>query len=160
MTPAIRPLVSRDKPAVLQILKSLPEFEPHEVVVAEELIGAYLQDGEKSGYYLLVYDSGSSIEGYICYGPTPLTRGTWDIYWIAVSPAMKGKGLGTALMNKAEENIVKAGGNLAIVETSSKPLYENTRMFYNRRKYSVICQIRDFYSKGDDKVMLGKYFEI
>ncbi len=159
MTPDIRPLESRDKPAVLQILNSLPEFEPHEVVIAEELIDAYLRDGEKSGYVLMVYEVDSLVQGYICYGPTPLTRGTWDIYWIAVSPSMKGKGLGTALMNKAEENIVKAGGNLVIVETSSKPLYENTRKFYSSRNYSVICRIKDFYSKGDDKVMLGKWFE-
>jgi len=158
MNAPIRPLAAADKPAVIKILKSLPEFEPHEIVIAEELIDAYLQDGTKSGYYLLVYEAGSEIKGYICYGPTPLTKSTWDIYWIAVSPDMKGKGLGTALMNKAEENIIKAGGTLVIVETSSRPLYENTRLFYRRLKYSVICQIKDFYSKGDDKVMLGKWF--
>ena len=159
MISTIRPLISEDKPSVLQILKSLPEFEPHEVEIAEELIDAYLDDAAKSGYSLLVYELDSVVKGYICYGLTPLTKGTWDIYWIAVSPGTKGQGLGTALMNRAEENIVKAGGNLVIVETSSRPLYENTRLFYNRRKYTVICQIKDFYSKGDDKVMLGKWFE-
>ena len=158
MISTIRPLISEDKPSVLQILKSLPEFEPHEVEIAEELIDAYLDDAAKSGYYLLVYELDSVVKGYICYGLTPLTKGTWDIYWIAGSPGAKGQGLGTDLMNKAEENIVKASGNLVIVETSSRPLYENTRLFYNRRKYTVICRIKDFYSKGDDKVMLGKWF--
>jgi ribosomal protein S18 acetylase RimI-like enzyme len=155
----IRPLVPADKPSVLNILKSLPEFEPHEVIIAEELIDSYLADNLKSGYHLLVYVAGDSVKGYICYGPTPLTKSTWDIYWIAVAPEVKGQGLGKALMDRAEQEIAKAGGTLIIVETSSKPLYENTRQFYNRRKYSVICQIRDFYSRGDDKVMLGKWFD-
>jgi ribosomal protein S18 acetylase RimI-like enzyme len=159
MSPAIRPFVFTDKPSVMHILKNLPEFEPHEVAIAEELIDAYLDDPVKSGYFLLVSEDAGEVKGYICYGPTPLTMGAWDIYWIAVSPGSKGHGLGTAMMEKAEKDILKAGGYLIIVETSSKPLYENTRMFYDRRGYKVICSIKDFYSRGDDKVMLGKWFE-
>jgi len=157
--PLIRPFESRDKPAVMKILGSLPEFEPHEVTIAEELIDCYLNDGVASGYHLKVIEDASEVKGYVCYGPTPLTKGTWDIYWIAVSPESKGKGLGTELMNNAEDTIKKASGRLIIVETSSKPIYENTRYFYHHLNYQTICQIKDFYSRGDDKVMLGKWFD-
>jgi hypothetical protein len=35
-------------------------------------------------YNVLVCDDGERILGYICFGPTPMTMGTWDLYWIAV----------------------------------------------------------------------------
>jgi len=30
--------------------------------------------------------------GYICYGPTPMTDGTYDLYWIASDPRVRGQG--------------------------------------------------------------------
>ena len=40
----VRPMAPKDKGAVMQILRGSVEFETHEVVVAEELIDAYLHD--------------------------------------------------------------------------------------------------------------------
>ena len=127
-----------------------------EVVVAEELIDSYLADAYRSGYHILVSEVDSVVVGYICYGPTPLTEGTWDIYWMAVAPQMQGKGIGTALIESAEKNIKKAQGRLALIETSSKPEYERTRRFYRAQGYKVVCRIPDFYAPGDDKLTLQK----
>jgi GNAT superfamily N-acetyltransferase len=92
-----------DKPAIMKILQKTPEFKPSEVAVAEELIDSYLADAYQSGYYILVSEADSVVVGYICYGSTPLTEGTWDIYWMAVAPQMQGKGIGTALLESAEK---------------------------------------------------------
>ena len=124
--------------------------------VAEELIDSYLNDPVGSGYHILVAEVDSTITGYICYGPTPLTEGTWDIYWEAVAPGKQGRGIGSALMKSAEKEIVRAKGRLALVETSSTPLYEKTRNFYLGQGYEVICHIPDFYAPGDDKLILQK----
>jgi ribosomal protein S18 acetylase RimI-like enzyme len=126
------------------------------VEVAEELIDSYLNDPVGSGYHILVAEVDSTVTGYICYGPTPLTEGTWDIYWEAVAPGKQGRGIGSALMKSAEKEIVRAKGSLAIVETSSTPLYEKTRNFYLGQGYEVICRIPDFYAPGDDKLILQK----
>jgi ribosomal protein S18 acetylase RimI-like enzyme len=114
----LRPMATQDKPAVLQILKGLAEFEPCEVEVAEELIDAYLQDGSESGYHPIVAEAESIIAGYALYGPTPLTRGTWDIYWMAVSAGMRKRGIGKQLLLHAEKDIVSSGGRLILIETS------------------------------------------
>ena len=124
--------------------------------VAEELIDSYLSDPVGSGYHILVAEVDSTVTGYICYGPTPMTEGTWDIYWEAVAPGKQGRGIGSALMKSAEKEIVRAKGSLAIVETSSTPLYEKTRNFYLGQGYEVICRIPDFYAPGDDKLILQK----
>jgi ribosomal protein S18 acetylase RimI-like enzyme len=125
-------------------------------VVAEEVIDGYLRDHRGSGYYVLVAEDGSDIVGYICYGPTPMTNGTWDMYWEAVAREKRGQGIGSALMKAAERAIRKAKGRLAIIETSSMPAYEKTRRFHLRNGYNEVARIPDFYSSGDDKLILQK----
>jgi len=126
------------------------------VAVAEELIDSYLNDPSGSGYHILVADVDSTVTGYICYGPTPLTEGTWDIYWMAVTPEKQGRGIGSALMKSAEKAIVRAKGRLVIIETSSTPAYEKTRNFHLSQGYEIVARIPDFYAPGDDKLILQK----
>jgi ribosomal protein S18 acetylase RimI-like enzyme len=146
----------RDKPALMQILRHTPEFKPYEVDVAEEVIDGYLQDQQGTGYHALVADDASSITGYVMYGQTPCTVGTWDIYWIAVSGEARGKGIGKALTKAAEEEIKRLEGRLIIIETSSQPLYENTRRFYLGQQYGQVARIPDFYAPGDDLLIMQK----
>jgi ribosomal protein S18 acetylase RimI-like enzyme len=149
-------MVARDKPALIRLLRNTPEFKPFEVVVAEEVIDSYLSDPQRSGYSTLIAEDDGEIAGYICYGETPLTVGTWDIYWVAVDQKKRGRGIGEILSGMAETAIKKAGGRLAIIETSSTPLYENTRNFYEHRGYETVARIPDFYMPGDDKLILRK----
>jgi ribosomal protein S18 acetylase RimI-like enzyme len=145
-----------DKAAVMKILRATPEFTPGEVIVAEELIDYYSSEPVGSGYNILVAEVNSEVVGYICWGLTPLTEGTWDIYWIATDPEKQGQGIGTALLTSAEARIKEAKGRLTFIETSSKPGYEKTKGFYHARGYELVCQILDFYAPGDDKLILQK----
>jgi ribosomal protein S18 acetylase RimI-like enzyme len=153
----IRPMLLADKPALMAILRGTPEFTPPEVAVAEEVIDSHLNDPDS--YNILVAGVGKSVAGYICYGRTPLTEGTWDIYWLVVSPDKQGQGIGGALVASAEERISKASGRLIIIETSSKPGYDKTRRFYLARGYEIIGRIADFYAPGDAKIILQKRFD-
>jgi ribosomal protein S18 acetylase RimI-like enzyme len=152
----VRRLSAPDRTALLDILKNTPEFKYSEVVVAIELIDACLRDKEKSGYFILVAEDNQEVIGYVCYGPTPLTDGTWDIYWEAVSRNKRGQGIGRTLLKAAEREIQKAGGRLALIETSSTPAYSKTRQFYDRHGYDEIARVPDFYEPGDDKIILRK----
>ncbi len=156
MQPHIRPMTKSDKPVVMRLLQAIPEFKPIEVVVAEELIDSYLDDPSGSGYHIVVSEVNSCVAGYICYGPTPLTEGTWDIYWIAVAPDEQGHGLGKALVAFAEEKITGAKGRLILIETASKPEYEKTQRFYYSQGYELVSRISDFYAPADDRLTLMK----
>jgi GNAT superfamily N-acetyltransferase len=145
-----------DRPRITEILRDTPEFKPPEVVVAEELIDSYLDDPSGSGYHVLVAEADSTVEGYICYGATPLTEATWDVYWMAVAGEKQGHGIGGALLKSAETEIMKGQGRLVIIETSSTPLYEKTRRFHLGEGYEVVCRIPDFYAPGDDKLIMQK----
>jgi GNAT superfamily N-acetyltransferase len=113
MPARIRPMHAGDKPSLMQILANTPEFKSYEVTVAEEVIDSYLADPVNSGYHILVAVDGGRLAGYLCYGPTPCTDGTWDIYWEAVAPEKRGQGIGTALMKAAEAAITKSGAWLS-----------------------------------------------
>lgn len=152
----IRPMIQEDKRHIMQILRNTPEFKPPELAVAEEVIDSYLSDPCQSGYHILVGEFGSVVVGYICFGPTPLTEGTWDIYWMTVAPDKRGQGIGSALLESGEKNIRKVRGRLAIIETSSMPAYARTRQFHIRHGYETIACIPDFYAPGDDKLILQK----
>lgn len=152
----IRPMTFKDKSAVVHILQNTPEFTPAEVELAAEVINDYLADPAGSGYFVLVADTEPSIAGYICYGPTPITEGTWDVYWIAVVRDIQGRGVGKKLMQAAEEQIRQVRGRLILVETSSKPGYEKTNLFYQRVGYKEICRIVDFYAVGDSQIIYEK----
>jgi GNAT superfamily N-acetyltransferase len=156
MRAKVRPMTDEDKPAVIQMLRNIPEFKSAEIDVAEEVINSYLVDPIGSGYHIFVAEASSSIVGYICYGPTPLTEGTWDIYWLAVAPDKQSQGVGKALVNFADSKIKEKKGRLTLIETSSKPEYETTRLFYLAQGYEMACRIADFYAPGDDKLVFHK----
>ena len=152
----IRRMTSKDKSVLRQILQNTPEFTAAEVVLAMQVISDYLSNPDGSGYFILVAEIDSVVVGYVCYGPTPITEGTWDIYWIAVDQIIQGRGVGTQLMEAGEAKIKEAKGRLILIETSSKPGYEKTNRFYQRLYYKESCRIRDFYAVGDDQIIYEK----
>jgi D-alanine-D-alanine ligase len=152
-----RDLTRGDIPFLRTLLEHTEAFHTMEVDVAVELMEEYLDEGLKSGYRFLVAEDGAARAGYACYGPTPMTQGTWDIYWIAVEPTVQRRGVGQALMDGCEGHIRREGGRLIVLETSSRPPYEQARNFYAKNKYALLVTVRDFYAPGDHKLEYAKY---
>ncbi|MBP6909688.1 MAG: GNAT family N-acetyltransferase [Candidatus Saccharicenans sp.] len=154
----VRPLTNADRELVIDIIKATRFFVPDEIKVAEELIDIYLSQPGQQDYQIVVAEDGNGkVTGYMTYGPTPLTEGTWDLYWIAVSPEVQGQGYGQLLVRYLENEVKKKGGRLVIIETSSQPKYLPTRKFYEKLGYREMARIPDFYRPGDDRVIFGKY---
>jgi len=154
----VRPMVRSDREAVMNILRQTAMFTPEEVQVAAEVMDDALDRPEQEDYSLAVWEEGGRVTGYAAYGPTPLTQGTYDLYWIAVSPDRQGSGLGRRLMDWVESRLRESGGRLLLIETSSQPRYEPTRRFYLGLGYREAARIADFYGPGDDRVTYAKYF--
>lgn len=152
----IRPMPLDYRTVFARLLTEIPQFKPAEVEVALELIDAYLTCGIQSGYHILVAEMEGTPAGYICFGPTPLTENTWDIYWEAVSPGFQRRGIGGLMLEAAEKQIRDCSGKMVLIETSSTPAYSITRSFYRRHGYRKICRIRNFYSRGDDRLTYSK----
>ena len=56
-------------------------------------------------YVALGAELDGRLVGWICWGPTPCTLGTFDLYWMAVDPAAQGAGIGTALIRAMEDRL-------------------------------------------------------
>jgi ribosomal protein S18 acetylase RimI-like enzyme len=153
----IRPLRREDRAPLLAILRETEVFTDDEIAIALELIDSVIDRPEQRDYVIRVYEESSRVLGYYCVGPTPATVATYDLYWIAVDSTVHGGGVGTVLNRDAEDLIRERGGSLIMVETSSQPRYEKTRLFYRRRGYEELARIRDYYRPGDDLVIYGKY---
>jgi ribosomal protein S18 acetylase RimI-like enzyme len=153
----IRPLRPEDRAPLLAILLATGVFSEDEVAVAAELIDAVLDHPAQRDYIIFVHETEGAVGGYYCVGPTPATASTYDLYWIAVDPALHGRGVGTVLNNHAEQLIRSRGGRLIMVETSSRKEYDPTRAFYRRRGYQELARVRDYYRPADDLVIFGKY---
>ncbi len=153
----IRRLKPADRPALETILRKTKNFHEEEVGVALELIDiALLHDGQ-SDYHIFVYEEDEKIFGYHCTGKRPLTDGVYDLYWIVVDPETSGKGIGKKLLQHAENFVHEKNGRWLLAETSSKELYHATQQFYLKNEFSVVAEIKDFYSVGDALLVFGKY---
>ncbi len=155
----IRPLGREDRGPLRDLVEATGVFSEDEVEIALELIDAVLDDPAQKDYIIRVYEEGGRAVGYYCVGPTPATEGTFDLYWVAVDPALHGRGIGRALDDHACALIRGMSGRLVIAETSSLPRYGPTREFYRRRGYSEVAKITDYYRPGDDLVVYGKYLK-
>src|SRR4030042_1827627 len=83
-----------DGASILGITAVVGIFIPVELSCVEELWDAYRNAGETSGYVFLAYrDDDGRVLGYACFGPHPITEGTYDLYWIVVDPAAQGRGI-------------------------------------------------------------------
>ncbi len=152
----IRDLAPGDREAIEALLRDTAVFRPEEVAVAMELVDAALGKPGQEDYTFAVAELEGEVAGYTCWGETPCTRGTFDLYWIATQPRHQGRGVGRSLMEAAEAHMKRRGGRLCVIETSSLPQYDPTRRFYLGLGYAREAVIRDFYTPGDDKVVYTK----
>lgn len=122
---------------------------------ALELIDLALKPNNPD-YRVLVAVREERVVGYICYGPTPMTDGTYDLYWIASDPKVRGQGVGAALVSAMEGELRRQNGRLVRVETSAMEAYGPTRGFYQAMRYKEEARFRDFYRVGEDLIILSK----
>lgn len=153
----VRPMAPADKPAVMDLIKATGMFTPGEIEVAEELIDAYLlKPGQKDYHVVIVETRDGGVGGYMTWGPTPLTEGAYDLYWMAVSPKEQGRGLGKELVRWLEQTVARLKGRLILIETAGQPKYHRTREFYLGLDYKEVARVPDFYRPGDDRIIYTK----
>ncbi|HEY7636680.1 MAG TPA: GNAT family N-acetyltransferase [Gemmatimonadales bacterium] len=149
----LRSLTASDRDRIEEITRAVGVFHADEISVALEVF-----DGAVAGspdYIALGAEVEGDLSGWICWGPTPCTLGTFDLYWMAVDPALQGSGVGTTLVQAMEARVAGLA-RLIVVETAGRADYQKTRAFYEARGYVPLSRIPDFYAPGDDQVVYVK----
>ena len=153
----IRPLISEDREKLQTMLRETRMFHPEEIAVAMDLIDIALKDPNQKDYriYCAVNGQGHPA-GFICFGPIPITRGAFDLYWIVVDPKYQGRKIGSGLLGFLEEEVRESKGRMILIDTSSIPPYERTRSVYLKKGYQEVARVPDFYWPGNDRITYCK----
>jgi ribosomal protein S18 acetylase RimI-like enzyme len=159
----ILPLRTEHRQPIHELLVATQVFRADEIDVALELISDTLSKNAPlapDDYHIYVAVESLTDEekvlGYVCFGKTPMTLSTFDLYWIVVSPAAQNKGIGKLLFDFTSQAVKKMNGKLIVIETASQPKYEATRKFYEKIGCELEARIKNFYAAGDDKLIYTK----
>jgi ribosomal protein S18 acetylase RimI-like enzyme len=153
----IRSLVPKDRARLHSMLIETRAFNQEEFDVAMELIDLVLRDEKQNDYKIhCMVDDEDQVVGYICYGPVPMTQGTFDLYWISVDPNFQGKRVGSKLLDFLEKKVREEGGRMILADTSTIPQYEKTKGFYLRNGFREVARIPDYYYPGNDRITFCK----
>jgi GNAT superfamily N-acetyltransferase len=132
------------------------------VSCAIELLDAALARAEGNTYEALVATPGEEADGsarpigYVCFGRTPMTEAAYDLYWLVVAEAVRGQGVGRALLAATEQHLRGLGARTVRIETSSLEGQGGACRFYEHTGYGRVGVIPDFYRSGDDLVIFAK----
>jgi ribosomal protein S18 acetylase RimI-like enzyme len=160
----IRSLSPSDRAQLIDILSQGAGFRSAEVECAIELLDAALapaDQDEQDGYEARVAVSdepgtGERVLGYVCFGATPMTEATYDLYWLVVAQDARGQGIGGALSTALEVELRERGARIIRVETSSLEGQGGARRFYEKTGFRLSGAIPDFYRQGDDLLVFAK----
>jgi ribosomal protein S18 acetylase RimI-like enzyme len=155
VSPRLRHLTAADRGRIEDITRAVGLFREDEIPVALEVFDEAAREGGSQSYTAVGAEINGRLAGWICWGPTPCTLGTYDLYWMAVEPALQGSGIGSALLSEMERRLTGLA-RLVLVETAGRADYAATRGFYEARGYRAAATIPDFYAPGDDQVVYVK----
>ena len=156
----LRRLTPPDLDAIERLLRSDATFHEDEIAVALELVEEALQRPDGDYRVIVCAGEGPDVLGYVCYGKTPMTLSTFDLYWVVTHSQARGRGVATRLIVTMEEEILRLGGRTVRVETSQLEAYGSARSLYARLSYDEAGRIPDFYRPGDDLIILAKRLEL
>jgi len=148
----IRKVVKTDIEALIEVLNSIELF-PAEML--EDMIADYFNNPKTKDIWFTTLQNNQPISIAFC-APEKLTEGTYNLYAIGVKSEIQGKGIGSQMMAYIEKYLKQSGNRILIVETSGAEEYQLTRKFYENLNYTKEATIREFWSKGEDKVIFWK----
>lgn len=147
----IRDFFVEDIPALLAIIKSLPDYFTSEAVLDIE------KDLRDVRTRTLVSEEDGDAVGFLSYR---IDGAEAELLWIAVRPSSRGAGVGSALMKKLLEEImdknVKSAWLATLASTTPFPPFESTRKFHEKFGFREERIDKNHYGPGDDRVIMRK----
>lgn len=154
MSCSLHPVAHAHRARLEQLTRGTGFFREEEVATALELLDESLAGDDD--YQFVGAFADDQLVGYACWGSTPGTVATSDLYWIVVDRSRQGGGVGSQLLSEVERRLTADGRRLVVVETSSRSDYAPTRGFYEARGYTRTATIPGYYAPGDDLVVFTK----
>ena len=144
-------LDAADPARIHALIAATGVFSAEEARVAAELAETTI-DGTETYRWLIAEEAGELV-GYACFDRIPLSKVSFDLYWIAVAPDRRGSGLAAELMARMAKFCKAKRAMWIFAETSSRQAYAPARGFYLKSGFEELARFADFYEPGDDKLV-------
>jgi ribosomal protein S18 acetylase RimI-like enzyme len=147
----IRPLRDADVEACAALLQRIPLWARYRITPeAARAVFARALDGASCA---LVAEDAGRVIGFVEY----TLRGTFGhsgyVRAVGVAPEAQGRGVGTRLMDAAEEAIFRSGPNVFLLVAAFNA---GAQRFYERRGYRRIGEIPDYVMPGITEILYRK----
>lgn len=154
-------IVASDIESIRCLVSEAGVFNTEEIGISAELVEEALEKGaEKSGYHFIILedDTTKALLGYACYGRIPFTESSFDLYWIVVDPNQQRKGYAKLLLDAVDTALKSTKASQLYAETSGQASYEPARKFYLINGFEQAASLKDFYKRGDNKIIFRKEY--
>jgi ribosomal protein S18 acetylase RimI-like enzyme len=151
----IRLITPNDTTALLTLAEATGLFESDQIGELAQMLNQYFS-AETDSPDLWFTDDDNELVGVAYVAPERMTKGTWNLYLIAIHPDRQKQGRGSALLSHVEKILTDRGERVLLVETSGVEDFEYVRSFYRKSGYDEEARIREFYRAGDDKIIFRK----
>jgi len=140
-----------DPAKIRALVEAAGVFSAEEVKIAGALAASTV-DGSET-YRFLFAERDGQLLGYTCFDRVPLSKVSFDLYWMVVAPSERGTGLAAELMSRTAAFIKSKRGTQVYTETSSKDSSAPARAFYLKSGFVEAARFEDFYEPGDSKII-------
>ena len=147
----IRATMETDFEALIALATASGLFEPDQT----DMLLRMLQSPDEQEIWFTDEKNGFPV-GVAYMASEKMTRGTWNLFWIAVDPDHQRQGRDKALLDHVQKWLIKNTQRMLLVETAGVDDFDYVRKFYANNGFESEARIRDFYESGVDKVVFRK----
>jgi ribosomal protein S18 acetylase RimI-like enzyme len=157
----IRPLRAGDVEACARIVAADPLWQRYGLTVrrARRTFRQVLAARRRGGGAALVAGdvavaaAGGAAVGFVWFRREGTFHHSGYVRWLAVAPAARGQGVGSALLRHAEERIFRHGPNVFLTVSAFN---RRAQAFYRRLGYVRVGALADYVVPGVTEVLLRK----
>jgi ribosomal protein S18 acetylase RimI-like enzyme len=152
MSLTVRPLTPNDVEGCLRVIASLPRFFGTADAGGEHSIEDLRADGG-----LVAVSPGGDVIGFVTWRRHG--EGAAEVSWMAVHSALRGRGVGTALIRRLETLLTAHRfRTLSLLTSASSHTYAPTRAFWEARGFTPVLTLDKLW-ETDVAVVYTKWLE-
>lgn len=153
----IREIKAHDRANIYDLMQQGDKIKSEELEATLHQIDLSLFDVDQRLFKVVIAENESTdLLGYAVYGPDPRAAKTYQVYNLVYSPTIKNGEVLHHILKYIENELARIKGRIISIEISSHLRFKKQYDTYLEHNYNVTSRLSNFYSIGEDKLILIK----